>query len=131
MWSEVIQVHDDQLAVQVLGAPDSDAEELADLTQLLRTELLQLDVASVEPMPDEDIPEHAKGLGAVVGWLSVKLGTVDRVRSVVRAIRGWTVRTHRSVEVSIGGDVLKLDQATADQQQQIIDAWLERHAANT
>jgi len=118
----------DGLIVQVLPAADSDAEELADLTGGLRAELLDVDAASVAPLTAEAAPEGAKGLGDLAGWLLVQFGTLDGLRAVVAAVRGWTSRTGRTVEVSIGGDVLKVTAVTSQQQREIIDAWLARHA---
>ena len=94
----------DGLILQVLPVADSDAEELADLAAELHAELLSVDAASVAPLPAEAAPEGAKGLGDVAGWLLVQFGTLDGLRAVVAAVRGWTSRTGRTVEVSIGGD---------------------------
>ena len=44
------------------------------------------------------------------------------------ALGSWCARTHRTVEVSYGPDVLKVTRADARQQKQIIDAWLAYHA---
>jgi len=118
----------DRLIVQVMSAADSDAEELEDLAGGLRAELLDVDTASVVPLIAEAAPEGAKGLGDLVGWLVVQFGTLNGLRAVVGAVRGWTSRTGRTVEVSIGGDVLKVTAVTSQQQREIIDAWLARHA---
>ncbi|MEO3812117.1 hypothetical protein ABGB17_24235 [Sphaerisporangium sp. B11E5] len=116
--------------LHVLPAGDGDPEELAELTGDLRGELLDLDdVLSAGPPPPEDVPGTAKGLGAVVGWLVVQLGTLEGLRAVVDAVRSWVSRSGRTVEISIDGDTLKLTAVTAEQQQRIIDAWLARHAA--
>jgi hypothetical protein len=119
----------DGLILQVLPVADSDAEELADLAERLRAELLGVDAASVGPLTAEAAPAGAKGLGALAGWLAVQFGTVDGLRAVVAAVRGWTTRTGRVVEVSIGGDALKVTGVTSQQQEKIIDAWLARHAS--
>jgi hypothetical protein len=118
----------DWLIVQVLQVADSDTEELADLAGGLRAELLDVDAASVAPLTAEAAPEGAKWLGTVPGWLLVQFGTLDGLRAVVAAVHGWTSRTGRTVEVSIGGDVLKVTAVTSQQQREIIDAWLARHA---
>ncbi len=118
----------DRLTLQVLPAADSDAEELADLAGGLRDELLSVDAAAVAPLTAEAAPEGVKGLGTVAGWLLVQFGTLDGLRAVVAAVRGWTSRTGRTVEVSIGGDVLKVTAVTSQQQREIIDAWLTCHA---
>ena len=74
-------------------------------------------------------PVGAKGLGTAAGWLVAQVGTLDGLRAAVAAVRGWARRTGRTVEVSIGGDVLKVTGVTSQQQGEIIDAWLARHAA--
>jgi len=118
----------DKLILQVLPAADSDAEELADLAGELHAELLGVDAVSVDPLSAEGAPEGAKGLGTLAGWLIAQVGTLDGLRATVAAIRGWASRTGRTVEVNIGGDVLKVTGATSQQQGEIIDAWLARHA---
>ncbi len=118
----------DGLILQVLPVTDSDAEELADLADRLHAELLSIDAATVAPLTAEAAPEGSKGLGTLAGWLLVQFGTLDGLRAVVAAVRGWAGRTGRTVEVSIGGDVLKVTGVTPQQQGELIDAWLARHA---
>ena len=115
------------LVMQVVPVADSDAEELADLAGQLHAELLGVDDASVGPLPAGAVPEGAKGLGDVAGWLVAQFGTLDGLRALVAAVRGFASRTGRTVEVSIGGDPIKVTGATSQQQQQLIDAWLARH----
>ena len=119
----------DGLTVQVLPVADSDAEELADLAGGLHAELLDVDAASVAPLPAEAAPEGAKGLADPAGWLLVQFGTLDGLRAVVAAVGGWTARTGRTVEISIGGDALKVTGVTSQQQGELIDAWLARHGS--
>jgi len=118
----------DGLMLQVLPVADSDPEELADLAAELLAELLGVDGASVAPLPAEAAPEGAKGLGDVAGWLVAQFGTLDGLRALVAAARGFAFRTGRTVEVSIGEDRLKVTGVTSQQQGEIIDAWLARHA---
>ena len=118
----------DGLVLQVLPVADSDAEELAGLAADLHAELLSVDGASVAPLPAEAALEGAKGLGDVAGWLLVQFGTPDGLRALVGGIRGFASRTGRTVEVSIGGDALKVSGVTSQQQREIIDVWLARHA---
>jgi len=118
----------DELILQVLPVADSDAEELTDLAGGLHAELLGVDGASVAPLTAGAAPQGAKGFGDVAGWLLAQFGTLDGLRAVVTTVRGWASRTGRTVEVSIGGDALKVTGVTSHQQEQIIDAWLARHA---
>jgi hypothetical protein len=119
----------DGLILQVLPTADSDAEELADLAAELHAELLSVDGSSVAPLPAEAAPEGAKGFGDVAGWLVAQFGTLDGLRVLVAAVRGFAARTGRTVEVSIGGDHLKVTGVTSRQQGEIIDAWLARHGS--
>jgi hypothetical protein len=117
-----------QLTVQVWPEPGGDDEELADLTARLRGELLDVDVDAVESLTEADAPEWAKGLGALVGWLAVRLSWT-RAREVISAAREWAGRNNRVIEVSYGGDSLKVTGVTSEQQERLIDDWLARHAA--
>ena len=118
----------DRLILQVLPVADSDAEELADLTGELNAELLGMDGASVALLTAEASPDGAKGLGTLAGGLLAQFGTLDGLRAVVAVVRRWASRTGRIVEVSIGGDVLKVTGVTMQQQEKIIDVWIARHA---
>jgi hypothetical protein len=114
------------LVLQVHPGPDDDAGELAELTGLLQGELLDLDVAAVQQLPAEAVPAGAKGVAAVAGWLTVQLGP-EALRAVLAKVADWAARNDRGVEVTDGGDILKLTRATREQQEKIIDAWLARH----
>ena len=117
----------DRLVMQVVPMADSDAEELADLAGQLHAELLGVDDTVVGPLPAGAVPEGAKGLGDVAGRLVAQFGTLDGLRALAAAVRGFASRTGRTVEVSIGGDSLKVTGATSQEQGKIIDAWLARH----
>jgi hypothetical protein len=117
----------DELILQVLPVADADAEELADLAAELHAALLSADATSVAPLPAQAVPEGAKGLGNVAGWLMAQFGTLNGLSALVAAVRGFAARTGRTVEVSIGDDHLKVTGVTSQQQGEIIDAWLARH----
>lgn len=114
--------------LQVYPGQDDDAGELVELTGLLRGELLDLDVAAVEQLPVGAVPAGAKGVAAVAGWLAVQLGP-EALRAVLAKVADWAARNDRGVEVTYGGDTLKLTRATREQQERIIDDWLARHPA--
>jgi len=117
----------DTLTLQVEPTSEGDDEELARLTQRLRSQLLELDVDSVEPVTNTVDSDRAKGLEALAGWLVVRFGT-EGLRTVVGAVVGWATRTSHSVEISYGGDVLKVNRATSAQQERLINDFLARHA---
>lgn len=116
------------LVLHVQPGTDDDAGQLADLTELLRCELLDLDVDSVEQVSPGAVPAGTKGVAAVVGWLAVQLGP-EALRAVLTKVGTWVARNDRGVEVTYGGDTLKLTRATREQQEKIIDDWLTRHPA--
>jgi hypothetical protein len=118
------------IIVRVDADPDCDEEELAGLTGRLRSEMLGLDVLGVEPEISVGTPDGAKGAGAALGWLVVHLG-VEQLRTAVAAVVTWALRNDRPVEIDLDGDVLKLGRATREQQKEIVDAWLARHASGT
>jgi hypothetical protein len=118
------------LVLHLEPASGEDGQELAEMAGLLRAELLELDVAAVEPFADQASPEDTKGVATIIGWLAVRFGS-DGLRAVTRAVCNWAVRNNRVVEVTYGDDTLKVTGATSEQQERIIDAWLARHASGS
>ncbi len=120
-----------QIAAELDAGPEHDAEELAELTQRLRDELLELDVDAVEPATGGKAPEGAKGLellavGELVVRFAMKAGVL---RTVVDATVGWLGRQQaRSVTLTLDGDTLELTGASSDEQQRLIELWVARHA---
>jgi hypothetical protein len=122
---------DEVIRLQVLPG-DDDPEQLDELTSLLRDELLDLDVAAVEPLTQESAPNDAKGaLAALGGWLAVHFGAAGLkagLRAVVNVVASWAGRTGKTVELSIGGDTLKLTGASAEMQSRIVDEFFARQS---
>jgi hypothetical protein len=119
------------LVVRVQPVAGEEDGDLLDLTALLRQELLDLDVEDVRALENDKTPTDAKGVAELVGWLAVQLGSVETVRAVIDLLHGWAGRRRREVEVTMGGDTLKLSAVSASEQEQIIDAWLARHSASS
>jgi hypothetical protein len=117
-----------ELILQVLPASDTDAGELADLATQLDAELVGVHAVPSPPGPS---PGAAKGIGALVSWLTVQFSSLDALRALIAVVRRWTTRTGRTVEVSIDGDVLKVSGISSEQQGEIIEAWLARHGPGT
>lgn len=116
-----------------LSEEGADAERLAVLTGYLRVELLQLDVDDVGALPAGEPPPGARVFGvATVGALLIALGqSAEGLRSVVSVIRDWLRRgqgTGRAVRLEIGGDALELSQASAADQERLIELFIRRHA---
>jgi hypothetical protein len=118
------------MAAELDAGPDHDAGELAELTQRLRDELLELDVDAVEPATGGAAPEGAKGLELLaLGGLVVRFATKANIlRSVVDAIVGWLARQQaRSVKLTLDGDTLELTGVSTDEQRRLIELCVARH----
>jgi hypothetical protein len=110
----------------------ADPERVAALTGYLRDELRQLDVDDVSALPAGPPPAGSRAFDAVaVGGLLVSLGrTSDGLRSVVGTVRKWLARgdgVRRTVRLELGGDVLELSEASAADQQRLIELFVRRH----
>ncbi|TCC31549.1 hypothetical protein [Kribbella sindirgiensis] len=94
--------------------------------------MLGLDVDGVEPYREGDAPEGTRGgLAALAGVLSVSLAPgLQMLGSVVAVVREWLLRTGdgRTVKLTIDGDVIELTRTTDAVQQQLVDAFVRRHA---
>jgi hypothetical protein len=116
-----------------LSEDGADPERLDVLTGFLRQELLQLDVEDVSALPAGEPPPGARGfdVGAVGGLLVTLSRSAEGLRAVVLAVRKWLERgqgTRRTVRLEIGGDVLELSEATAADQQRLVDLFVSRHS---
>ena len=103
------------------------------LTGYLRGELLQLDVEDVTAIGGGEAPPGSRAFDvAAVGALLVSLGqSAEGLRSVVSAIRDWLQRgtkARRTVRLELDGDVLELSQASAADQERLIELFVSRHA---
>jgi hypothetical protein len=122
---------DGELRLQ-LSEDGADAERLAALTGYLRAELLQLDVEDVTALPAGAPPPGARAFSAdTVGALLIAVGqSAEGLRSVVSAIRDWLRRgdgTRRTVRLELAGDALELSQASAADQQRLIELFVSRY----
>jgi Effector Associated Constant Component 1 len=113
--------------LQIDGYPDSDDEERADLASQLQEELRYHGVDDVAH-PEAQAPAGAKGGALELAQLIVTLaGTVP---PMIAALQGWLGR-HRgaAVTLQIGGDTLKLDNASSEEQRRLVETFLARHGA--
>lgn len=120
-----------ELRVELIATPDIDAEEMAGLTGRLRSELLALDVNSVERAVSGTAPDAAKGGADLLafGALVVQFADSALLQSIVGLVRSWQSRQHeRSIKLTLGGDSLELSAVSTAQQQQLVDLWVNRHA---
>lgn len=111
--------------------PELDPEAGERLTRQLRAELAELDIESVDLAAGGIAPDGAKGtdpvtVGAIIVALSASGGVFTALIETVREWLGHHGRRHR-ISVTIDGDTLELERATAGQQRELIDTYLRRH----
>jgi hypothetical protein len=119
-------------AVLDLG-PEADDEEVAELTQRLRGELLATDVETVERARGGELPEGAKGMELLsIGGLIIQFVTQTHVlKAVVDTTVAWLGRQQaRSVTLVLDGDTLEVTGVSSDEQNRLIELWVSRHVSD-
>lgn len=115
---------DMRLSVIGLDTQDTETELLS-----LRAELADLPVETIRrPVPTAAPPGTRAGEILEAGAVLVGLAaSPEVVGAVLTGLTAWLERRRRGgLEVRIGSDSLTLHQPTSDQQQKIVDAFVER-----
>jgi hypothetical protein len=119
-----------QLRVDIGLEADADAVELEEAALQLRQELLGLDVEEVERPPGPHPPSGTRAAEAAVLGTLVVTAAQEVIAWVVRTLAGWVARRpSTSVKLQIGDDAIEITDASEDQQRQLIESFLARHAA--
>lgn len=119
-----------ELAVEVETPADTDAEELAQLTNRLRAELLGLDVDAVYFVSSGEAPDSSKGIDMLAaGGLMVQFVLrQDVLQSIIDGVRSWLGRQHaRSIKLTLDGDSLELTRVSTAEQNRLVELWMMRH----
>ncbi|OIJ27503.1 hypothetical protein [Nocardioides luteus] len=107
---------------------DPDVERLEEFSSVLRRELLDLGVDDVERASAGEAPAGTRGIDlAAIGVLIVAFQEpLVAVTAIVGAIRGWmsSSRGAHAVELTIGDQTLKIDSASREQQDRLIDEFV-------
>jgi hypothetical protein len=101
-------------------------ELLEELTLAVREELLEAPVSSVSTVTVQ-APDGARAVdGTAVGELVVVLtSSAAAARAVVRVLRAWRDRRPaRTVDLRVGKHTLKLRDATPEQQDRVVEAFI-------
>lgn len=120
-----------ELAAVLDAGPDHDAEEVFELAQGLRGELLELDVDAVGLANDGEAPDGAKSPELLaIGGLAIRFAlSLSVLKSVVDTTVAWLGRQRaRSVKLTLDGDTLELTGVSSDQQSRLVEQWIARHA---
>jgi hypothetical protein len=112
-----------QIVVSSLGGDHGNADDLAGR---LRQELHETGFDVQRPEVGA-APPGAKG--DAVAWAQLAVSFSGGLPALVAAIRTFTKRDEsRKVILTLKNDTLELTGPTSKQQQQLVDAWLERHS---
>ena len=121
-----------QLEVLLVLEPEAgaDPEEVERLGRQLGAALRELDVGDVSAVPDGAAPEGAKGdVVSLAQWLVTLSGTGGVIATLVATVKDWLNRRSgaQKISISIGGDTLELERATAAERAELIDTFVGRH----
>jgi hypothetical protein len=115
-WVDVVLVDDDS--------------EVADRgIRQLRRELHEFETRDVLTTA----PERAKGDAAAVGAVAVALGGAGgMVPLLIAILRDWLGRrtAGQRVKLTVGDESIEVDAASAEEQRELIEAFLRRHEAS-
>ena len=110
------------------------ATELDTATGYLRQELQELKVGPVERAATGPAPDGARAVELLeLGQLLVTIAeTVSALGGVAATVRSWLSRRAQrgrggTVRLEIDGDTIDITGASAEQQDVLIAAWLDRH----
>lgn len=114
-----------EVRVHVVGYPDSDKDERAELASRLREEIQE---QGIDDVSHPELPRPPGSKGAALDWAQLVVTFAGTVPSLVMAIQGWTGRhPNAAVTLEIDGDRLTLDEASPAERQQLLETFLGRH----
>jgi hypothetical protein len=119
------------LGVHLDPGEATDDVELEQMRLQVREQLLELDVHAVESAPVGPPPAGTRGLDLLAGGaLLVSLSkSPELLKMVVSILQSWAAsRPARSVELVVGGNSLKVTGISSDEQQRLIDLFVEQSA---
>lgn len=118
-----------RVLLRIATDPQTDDQEMEELGRRLRGELLQLDVDAVDQVRGEKASAGAKGDSVTLGTLLVTLAASGGVlTTLISTVQSWLTRQERhAITLEIGGDKLVITSASSEQQQRLIDDFIDQH----
>ena len=102
----------------------ADEQELAELTQHLREDLLETGVESVEQLREAKAPSGSKGDAVTLATLAVSLAPTA-LAGLISMLQSWLTRHERtSLTLQKGNQKITVTGALSKQQQQVITDWV-------
>lgn len=120
-----------QVILRVDAGAGSEDEDRAQLAQRLRQDIRELDVDSVDWVRASETPAGAKGDPATMGALAVTLAPTV-ITPLMSMLSSWLSRHERaSVTVESGGQKIVVTGSPSAEQQQVIEAFINRSKPST
>ena len=114
-----------EVHVQVVGYPDSDEEERADLASRLQEEIRANGIDDVSHPESEAVP-GSKGAG--LEWAQLAVSFAGVAPSLVMAIQGWLGRhPNAALTLEIDGDKVIVEDPSPAERQRLLEVFFERH----
>lgn len=118
-----------KLVFSISAGPAADQQELAELTQSLREDLVETDVESVEQVRGAAAPAGSKGDPVTLASLAVTLAPAA-LTGLITMLQSWLTRHERtSITLRKGDEVLTVTGTLSKDQQQLIAGWLHAEKA--
>lgn len=111
--------------------PQADADKAERLSRQLFLDIRQLDVAAVDPQIAKIPPKGAKGAPFDWSALLITFGAAGGVFTAIIALaRDWLIRqdSNHRISLTIDSDTIVLDRASAVEREELVKAWIRRHA---
>lgn len=115
-----------RLLLSIEPGEDAEPQELEELSQRLRRDLLELEVDAVDLVREGSAPASAKGDPLTLGSLVVTLAPVA-LTGLMNLLQSWLAR-HKDATVTVKsprGEIV-VTGIPSKEQQQMIDAWVRR-----
>lgn len=124
-----VSVIDVRVVLRTEPATDGEARER--LLRGLRRELAELEIEGMRSVLDGSAPTGAKAadpvtIGAIVVAMSASGGVLPAVVATIRDWLGRHADRHR-IAVTIDGDTIELANASTEQRQELVEAFVRRH----
>jgi hypothetical protein len=123
--------HDKTNLIIRINSASDDEEELERSTHQLREELMDLNLESVDLMKKGNPPKGSKAGEEVVSWGSLLVSLAasgGALPSLIGTVQSWLSRKEsQKITMQIGADKLEMTGISNEQQDKLIDAWINRH----
>ncbi len=119
-----------ELTFSIGAGPAADEQELAELTQHLRDDLLETGVESIEQLRGAEAPTGSKGDAVSLATLAVTLAPTA-LTGLFTMLQSWLTRHERtSITLQKGDQKVTVTGTLSKEQQQVIADWLHSEKAS-